>query len=151
MKSRLSLFLSAAICMAYSSCSKEEIVPVDGDDNSPIDTDGSLVRIVPLSSLAENSDRYNFPGREVCLAAVAPEYEAIAFSWAINGKAVESDGRLLKFTPDIPGIYHISVEAAVKGAKHLGECDVVAVDATEESRCRIPAASSSEKAKRVLE
>ena len=65
--------------MAYSSCSKEEIVPVDGDDNSPIDADGSLVRIVPLSSLAENSDRYTFPGREVCLAAVAPEYEAIPF------------------------------------------------------------------------
>lgn len=151
MKSHLSLFLSAAICMAYSSCSKEEIVPVDGDDNSPIDTDGSLVRIVPLSSLAENSDRYTFPGREVCLAAVAPEYEAIAFSWAINGKAVESDGRLLKFTPDQPGTYHIRVEAAVKGAKHIGECDVFAVDATEERRRRVSTASSSETAIRVFE
>ncbi|MDE5634590.1 MAG: hypothetical protein K2I51_07995, partial [Muribaculaceae bacterium] len=124
---------------------------MDGEDNPPVAADGSLVRIVPLSSLAENSDRYTFPGREVCLAAVAPEYEAIVFSWAINGKAVESDGRLLKFTPDIPGTYHISVEAAVKGAKHIGECDVVAVDATEESRRRVATASSSDMATRVFE
>ena len=81
------------------------------------------------------ADRYTFPGRKVCLVAVAPDYDG-KFSWSVNGSVITSDGDMMDYTPEVPGKYTVKVEISADGNTYSSECAIVAVDATEKSRIR---------------
>ncbi len=117
------------------------------------DTEPYSVEFTALTSLADPSVRYTYPGRMVYLRPTVSGMEAPSFRWAVDGAVVEGcDGDVFRFTPDTPGSYAITV--TVNGGEGMtaeASVTVVCVDGDERSRMRPISAASSADFDRIYE
>lgn len=137
------VYLSGALILVMSACNKDEVIPAGGkEETGTISGNDAKLRIMPLSGMTTGADRYTFPGRKVCLVAVAPDYDG-KFSWSVDGSVITPDGDMMDYTPEVPGRYTVKVEISTDGNTYTSECVIVAVDATEKSRMRNFSGASS--------
>lgn len=97
---------------------------------------------------ATSTDRYTFAGRPVFLR---PEFEGISVSdyrWTIDGEAVDCTDRVLKFIPDEPGEYTVTVTV---GDDATATVTVVCVEGDEMQRMRKATAASKATFDKVYE
>ena len=137
------VYLSGALILVMSACNKDEVIPAGGkEETGTVSGNDAKLRIMPLSGMTTGADRYTFPGRKVCLVAVAPDYDG-KFSWSVDGSVITPDGDMMDYTPEVPGRYTVKVEISTDGNTYTSECVIVAVDATEKSRMRNFSGASS--------
>lgn len=137
------VYLSGALILVMSACNKDDVIPAGGkEETGTISGNDAKLRIMPLSGMTTGADRYTFPGRKVCLVAVAPDYNG-KFSWSVDGSVITPDGDMMDYTPEVPGRYTVKVEISTDGTTYTSECVIVAVDATEKSRMRNFSGASS--------
>ncbi|MDE6716100.1 MAG: hypothetical protein K2J74_06445, partial [Muribaculaceae bacterium] len=93
----------------------------------------------------DNTTRYTFPNRPVILHAVVKNgyFGGYDYHWQIDAEDVECDNSDLVFTPVAPGEYTVTVTVTRNESHTTESVKVVCVDATEQSRMRLPSAASS--------
>lgn len=87
--------------------------------------------------------RYTFPNRPVLIRPIINTAAPVDYSWQINGTDANCSDPILRFMPAAPGEYTITLFASTADASASADVTVVCVDASEDSRMRIPSASSS--------
>ncbi len=113
-----------------------------------VDSLPQKLRFEPVSYFTESTTRYTFAGRGVCLKPVAENIAAdVTWRWSVDGLPADCHEQMMKFTPQSPGMYTVTVAAGDAEAS----VTVVCVDVTEQQRMRAATGASSAYVDKVYE